>query len=168
VRTTAASHGQRAQRAAGLLVAPGAQERVHAQREQGGPAGQGVPAAGAPQLGRGAEVAGGAGWLVVDDRQGTVTGDLVRDEAEPERYFEELLDHFDRQGVEAAFWFTFAGYQLPHRPADPRHDLDLASYGLVAVLESGHGTRYPDMAWEPKRLFDTLAARYAGRTRPGR
>lgn len=65
--------------------------------------------------------------------------------------------------MDAAFWFTFAGYELPHRPADPGHDLDLASYGLVAVLEKGHGTRYPDMAWEPKRLFDTLAVRYAAR-----
>jgi hypothetical protein len=63
--------------------------------------------------------------------------------------------------VDAAFWFTFAGYQLPHRPADPRHDLDQACHGLVAVLEEGHGTRYPDMPWEPKRLFDTLAASYA-------
>jgi hypothetical protein len=110
---------------------------------------------------RGAADRGGAGWLVVDERQGAVTGDLVRDETEPERYFEELLALFDRQGVDVAFWFTFAGYELPHRPADPRHDLDLASYGLVAVLEQGHGTRYPDMAWEPKRLFDTLAASYA-------
>ena len=65
--------------------------------------------------------------------------------------------------MDAAFWFTFAGYELPHRPADPGHDLDLASYGLVAVLEKGHGTRYPDMTWEPKRLFDTLAARYVAR-----
>jgi hypothetical protein len=89
--------------------------------------------------------------------------DLVRDETEPERYFQDLLDLFDREGVDAAFWFTFAGYELPHRPADPRRDLDLASYGLVAVLESGHGTRYPDMTWEPKRLFDTLATRYAAR-----
>jgi hypothetical protein len=110
---------------------------------------------------RGAADRGGAGWLVVDERQGTLPADLVRDEAEPERYFEDLLAIFDRAGVDAAFWFTFAGYELPHRPDDPRHDLDQASYGLVAILDKGHGTRYPDMTWEPKRLFDTLAARYA-------
>ena len=112
---------------------------------------------------RGAADRGGAGWLVVDERQQTITADLVRDETEPERYFQDLLDLFDREGVDAAFWFTFAGYELPHRPADPRRDLDLASYGLVSVLESGHGTRYPDMTWEPKRLFGTLATRYAAR-----
>ena len=100
---------------------------------------------------------------MVDERQQTITADLVRDETEPERYFRDLLDLFDREGVDAAFWFTFAGYELPHRPDDPHRDLDLASYGLVAVLEQGHGTRYPDMIWEPKRLFDTLASRYAAR-----
>jgi hypothetical protein len=110
---------------------------------------------------RGAADRGGAGWLVVDEHQQTIAADLVRDETEPERYFQELLDLFDGEGVDAAFWFTFAGYELPHRPADPRRDLDLASYGLVAMLEQGRGIRYPDMAWEPKRLFDTLAARYA-------
>jgi hypothetical protein len=52
------------------------------------------------------------------------------------------------------------GDERPHRPGDPRHDLDLASYGVVAVLNEGHGTRYPGMPWEPKRLFDTLATRY--------
>jgi hypothetical protein len=28
---------------------------------------------------------------------------------------------------------------------DPREDLDLASYGIVKVLEDGHGEAYPDM-----------------------
>jgi len=28
--------------------------------------------------------------------------------------------------VDLAFWFTFAGYNLPHR-AEPRRDLDLIS-----------------------------------------
>jgi hypothetical protein len=35
---------------------------------------------------------------------------------------------------------TFAGYELPHRLVDLRHDLDLASYGLVAVLEAATAT----------------------------
>jgi hypothetical protein len=40
---------------------------------------------------------------------------------------------------------------------DPREDLDLASYGIVKVLEDGHGEAYPDMFWEPKAAFRTLA-----------
>ena len=48
---------------------------------------------------------------------------------------------------------------------DPHRDLDLASYGVVAVLEHERGTAYPDMAWEPKQVFGALAAAYA-RARP--
>jgi hypothetical protein len=49
--------------------------------------------------------------------------------------------------------------------ADPHRDLDLASYGVVVVLEHARGTTYPDMTWEPKQAFTALAAAYA-RTRP--
>jgi hypothetical protein len=49
----------------------------------------------------------------------------------------------------------------PSHPADPHRDLDLASYGVVAVLDHQHGTTYPDMTWEPKQAFGALAAAYA-------
>jgi hypothetical protein len=114
---------------------------------------------------RGAGERGGMGWMVIDEETATVPADLVRDETEPERYFAELLEVFDHAGVDAAFWFSFAGYELPHRGGDPRHDLDVASYGLVAVLDEGNGSRYPDLGWEPKRAFDAVAATYAACTR---
>jgi hypothetical protein len=53
----------------------------------------------------------------------------------------------------------------PRHPTDPHRDLDLASYGVVAVLGHERGTTYPDMAWEPKQVFGALAAAYA-RARP--
>lgn len=53
--------------------------------------------------------------------------------------------------MDSAFWFTFAGYKYPHH-ADPGRDLDLASYGLVRVA--------PDLTWEPKESFHTLAEAY--------
>jgi hypothetical protein len=54
--------------------------------------------------------------------------------------------------------FTFALHDFPHRPAgDPRDDLDLASFGIVKVLQDGRGQTYPDMTWEPKAAFRTLA-----------
>jgi hypothetical protein len=56
---------------------------------------------------------------------------------------------------------TFAGLEQPRHPTDPHRDLDLASYGVVAVLEHARGTTYPDMAWEPKQVFGALAAAYA-------
>ncbi|MGH3747457.1 MAG: hypothetical protein ACRDT8_08685, partial [Micromonosporaceae bacterium] len=56
------------------------------------------------------------------------------------------------------FVFLFALENFPHRPdGDPRDDLDLASPGIVKVLESSNGNAYPDMRWEPKAAFNALA-----------
>jgi hypothetical protein len=111
---------------------------------------------------RGAADRGGAGWMVVAPDRSSLTGFYPRDEAGQVRYLHELSADFDAAGVDAAFWFSFAGYELPRRD-DPRRDLDAASYGLVAVLDGGrHGTAYPEMTWEPKASFHALAALYGG------
>jgi hypothetical protein len=89
-----------------------------------------------------------------------IKGDYQRDEGEQVRYLRELLEIFEQEGLHSAFWFNFAGYHLPHRD-DPRYDLDLASYGVVKVLEHGTGRECPDMGWEPKEVFHALAAAYA-------
>jgi hypothetical protein len=101
---------------------------------------------------------GGMGWAIIDD--GTdpprLDGDYVRDESEQVRYLEELHGIFAAEGVDLAFWFTFAGYGLVRDP-DPRRDLDLASYGLVTMLPGGPGTGYQGLGWEPKLAFGALA-----------
>ena len=56
---------------------------------------------------------------------------------------------------------TFARYDLPHRD-DPHRDLDMASYGVVKVLEDRLGATCPDLAWEPKAAFAALADHYRG------
>jgi hypothetical protein len=117
----------------------------------------------------------GAADLAVDIHSMIVWGDdgradhlkdvYVRDEAEQAAYLHELLDVFEAEGVDAAFVYTFARYDLPHRD-DPRADLDLASRGVVKVLDARSGARgpsgrrYPDMPWEPKGAFDALADHY--------
>ena len=101
---------------------------------------------------------GASGWLVIGP-DGHLTPGLVRDEGEQVRYLDELLPIFEEEGIDSVFWFTFAGYTLPHRP-EPGTDLDLASYGIVKMVEGGGGT-YPDLGWEPKEAFHRLAARYA-------
>ncbi|GAA0420429.1 hypothetical protein Acor_30390 [Acrocarpospora corrugata] len=85
-----------------------------------------------------------------------LTGDPVRDEHEQAAYLREVLDILDAEGVDSAFWYTFARYDLPHRD-DPRMDFDLASPGVVKVLEGRRGTTYPDLPWEPKAAFTALA-----------
>jgi hypothetical protein len=42
----------------------------------------------------------------------------------------------------------------------PRDDLDLASPAIVKTLEGRHGATYPDMTWEPKAAFSSVAECY--------
>ncbi|MET9105372.1 hypothetical protein [Streptomyces zhihengii] len=108
---------------------------------------------------------GGAGWYVAMEADGvTLKSDLVRDESEQVRYIDDLMPIFDEEGVDSVFWFSFIDCRAPHR-TDGRPDLDMASYGIVKLLEEDHGIplpsrAYPDMPWEPKRAFYALAGRY--------
>jgi hypothetical protein len=88
-------------------------------------------------------------------------GEYERDEAGQAAYLSELLEIFDSEGVDSAFVFLFALYNLPHRPdGDPRDDLDRASLGIVKVLENRTGDAYPGLPWEPKAAFATIADHY--------
>ncbi|MDP4507576.1 hypothetical protein [Nonomuraea turcica] len=91
-----------------------------------------------------------------------LNGDYVRDEAGQATYLRELLEIFEAEGVDSTFVYLFALDTFPHRPDDPRHDLDLASLGIVKVLEDRNGDTYPDMPWEPKAAFTALADYYRG------
>lgn len=92
-----------------------------------------------------------------------LSGEYQRDEAGQASYLRELLEIFDSEGVDSAFVFLFALYNMPHRPdGDPRDDLDLASLGIVKVLEGRNGTTYPGLPWEPKAAFSAVADFYAG------
>ncbi|MGV9341401.1 hypothetical protein [Streptomyces sp. NPDC003688] len=114
---------------------------------------------------RGAADLGAGGWTVIE-ADGLVRAGTVRDEGEQVRYMRDLLPLFQEEGIDTTFWFSFAGFELPHR-ADPRTDLDLGSYGIVKMLDGttpdGESVRaYPGMPWEPKEAFYTLAEFYSG------
>ncbi|MBB5915030.1 hypothetical protein BJY24_003897 [Nocardia transvalensis] len=103
---------------------------------------------------RGAADAGPRSGEIVDwdprtARPRALTGDYERDEREQAAHLTELLDIFDTTGVDIAFWYCFARYDLPHRDG-VRADLDLASPGLVKVLDNASG-------WERKEAFTALA-----------
>ncbi|WP_283134979.1 hypothetical protein [Rhizohabitans arisaemae] len=87
---------------------------------------------------RGAAEQGGAAMLVPEG--------AVPDEGEQVRYFEEMMDIFEKENVDAAFWFSFAGYAL-------QGAADIGSYGVVRMLDA---TR-----WEPKAVFHAMATRHA-------
>jgi hypothetical protein len=116
---------------------------------------------------RGAADRGGLGWMITDLNSDPpfIPGIYERDEGEQVRHLHDMLAVYEAESIDSAFWFTFAGFEQPRHPTDPHRDLDLASYGVVAVLDHERGTTYPDMAWEPKLVFGALAAAYAA---PGR
>lgn len=87
---------------------------------------------------RGAADVGANGLDIVEYNPGPIrlTADVDRDEAGQAAYLAELLELFDDSGIDTTFVFLFALYDMPHRAdGDPRDDLDLASYGIVAVLD---------------------------------
>ena len=111
---------------------------------------------------------GGMGRAIIDTSAGPprLDGDYMRDEAEQDRYPEELNSIFAAEGVDLAFWFTFAGYLLLH-DSNTRHDLDMAGCGLVKMLPGGprHRIRRPGPGSQarlrrtgPGELADTITA----------
>jgi len=97
-----------------------------------------------------------------DGRAAGLKDNFERDESEQASYIRELIDVFETEGVDSAFVYTFARYDLPHR-VEPALDLDRVSAGIVKVLDSGTAARagrYRDMPWEPKAAFRMLAGRY--------
>jgi len=117
---------------------------------------------------RGAGDRGGRAMEILEYDQQTgaparLNGRYVRDEDEQAGYLREVLEIFDTEGVDSAFVFLFALGNLPHRPdGDPRYDLDMASPGIVKVLEGRDPGTYPGMAWEPKAAFTAVAECYRG------
>ncbi|MEV5963099.1 hypothetical protein AB0L70_15125 [Kribbella sp. NPDC051952] len=89
--------------------------------------------------------------MVVDRTTWMLDGDYERDEEEQATYFRELIQVFEEECVDTAFWFTYAGYNFPHRP-EPRADLDLASYGVIRLN--------PDDTWERKSVFHAISTTY--------
>lgn len=108
----------------------------------------------------GAADRGGMGWDIAEyDETGapTIRGDYERDESEQVRYLQDVNRIFVEEGVDLAFWFTFAKYHMPVS-SDPRKDADLASHGLVAVLPAAADAGYQGLGWQPRQAFEAMAA----------
>lgn len=101
------------------------------------------------------------GWAIVDRNAHPprLTEQVIRDEQVQVDYLVDVLKSLDEEGVDGAFWFTFASYGYPFHP-DPIYDLDCASYGVVKVLDGRTGETYPGLPWEPKPSFYALAEYY--------
>jgi hypothetical protein len=112
---------------------------------------------------RGAEDMGGGGFTVIDwtVNPPTVREGLVRDEQVQARYIDDLLGIFTAEKVDGAFIYDFIEPGNPHRP-DPRHDLDMAGFGVVTCYPSDHELAYDRTGhFEPKPAFHTIARHFA-------
>ncbi|MEV0119096.1 abortive infection protein [Streptomyces sp. NPDC050844] len=94
---------------------------------------------------------GPGGYAVIDWSADPpeLTGAYTRDEAEQAEYLAQQLDVFAAEGVHGAYVFEFIAPK-PYS-TDPRHDLDMGSFGVAKVVGGG---------WEPKLSFRELARRY--------
>jgi hypothetical protein len=135
---------------------------------------------------RGAQDAGSHGFDIVDYAASPprLKGDYIRDEHVQAAELAEALEIFDREGVDAAFVFTFSA-PLNVYCEDPRYDFDMASFSLVksygnrlggaaayppiaAALKllpwdtTRNGTTYPGIPWDPKAAFHAVARAFAG------
>jgi hypothetical protein len=110
----------------------------------------------------GAPETGGMGWDIVDyDKDPPeIKGDVVRSEHTQAVYLTQLLDVFESMGLYAAMAFEFLTADAPHRPDDPLHDLDMASYGIAKAIKDRPDDPRSDWHWEPKEAFHALARRY--------
>jgi hypothetical protein len=110
---------------------------------------------------RGASDLAGRGDIIEWDdgaRPVRFKGEYARDDDEQTLNLKELLDAFEAEGVDNVFVYTFARYDLPYRAS--HEDFDIASAGLVRIIQGGRGQRYPEMPWEPKAAFTALAQYY--------
>lgn len=115
---------------------------------------------------RGAPETDGMGWDIVDHRK---TPEEIRDpvpvrsERTQAAYLTDLLDVFESMDLYAAMVFEFLTADAPHRPGDPRHDLDLASYGIAKAIQDRPGDPDSPWHWEPKAAFHAVARAYGRR-----
>lgn len=109
---------------------------------------------------RGAPEAGGMGWDVIDYETGEIKGDLVRSERTQAAYLSDVLDVFESMNLYASLVYNFVSPDAPHRPGDPRHDQDMASYSLTKTLKDDPDDPDSGWHWEPKESFHAVARHY--------
>ena len=100
----------------------------------------------------GATELGPAGGTIVDWTADppALAGPYRRNEQVQAGYLSQQLDVFEAEGVHGAYVFEFIEPARPWSP-DPRHDLDMSSFGVVKAVGDG---------WEPKAAFHELSRRY--------
>ncbi|MFF1380692.1 abortive phage infection protein [Streptomyces sp. NPDC058308] len=117
----------------------------------------------------GAPKDGGMGWHEAVDytkEPPEITGDLKRSERTQAAYLLDVFDVFESMNLHAALVYDFVTPDAPHRPEDPRHDLDMAGYSITKTLWKRPDDPAAGWHWEPKESYRALARHFERAARP--
>ncbi|QQK76261.1 abortive phage infection protein [Salicibibacter cibarius] len=84
---------------------------------------------------------------------------IKRNESSQANYIIELLNIYQSENIYGAFVYDFIQPYHPHS-SNTRHDLDMASYGIVKVYSEDSEKPYSSGYWEPKEAFHEIAKFY--------
>jgi hypothetical protein len=109
----------------------------------------------------GADQRGAMGWAIADwkKERPELKADFTRDEQVQADYLVELLAIFNNENIAGAFVFTFIMYNYVYSD-NPRHDMDMASFGIVRSMADKSQGSYKDLPWLPKQAFRRLGDFY--------
>ena len=120
----------------------------------------------------GADAKGGMGWTILNEweeggAQWVGGSPPIRSEATQARYLAELFEVYLREGVDAAFAFTFTAPYHAHDPENPQRDFDMACFGITKLYaaDTPRGQAMPP--WAPKEAYYALSA-FFGRSEAAR
>lgn len=110
---------------------------------------------------KGAAEKGAGGFMILGLKDGApcIKGNYVRDETVQADYIIEVLDLLKPEKIYGAFVFTFVMPSSKFNP-DPKHDIDMASFGIVKPFDSASGNSYKGMPWLPKESYYRLGKYY--------
>jgi len=110
---------------------------------------------------KGADQKGAMGWAIADWKKDSpeLKGVFSRDEQVQADYLVELLNIFNSENIAGAFVFTFIMYNYVYSD-DPKHDMDMASFGIVRSMPDKYQGSYKNLPWLPKKAFARLANFY--------
>lgn len=111
---------------------------------------------------KGAENKGGSSYDIVEwnAQRPFIKGDYKRDEEVQAKYIIDLINTFVKEGIFAAFVYTFVETHYIADDTDPKYDLDIASFNLIKVYPEWHEKAYIKGHIIPKKSFFAIGKFY--------
>lgn len=111
----------------------------------------------------GAEELGLLGWTIIDyyKEPPRIKGEYKRSEEVQADLLCELIDIYTQENIYGAYVYEFIAPQNSYSE-DPLFDLDMASYGIVKVIQDS--SKSNRIIWERKKAFEAVADKFSRKT----